>query len=211
MTIEAKNFSEAIRQQDLKHAIEAIRAISFDEKQLLNFYESDILSLMKEVDLFGEDEGAIWKEHMRSELVLEAISHLNPLIENGYLKNKNPQKTLRVLLVSPEGEQHILGLRLMQDILKINGIDTLFSGANLPNSQVESLMNFYKPHWVIISVTNSYHLILAKKAVGLMKKVDAGVGIIGTGRGFEHNLHAIDQVIVKNNFREILSFVGGLL
>lgn len=211
MTEDVKNFCEAIRQQDLKHAVESIRALSLNEVSLLEFYERDVITLMKEVDQFGEDEGAIWREHVRSELVLEAISHLNPLIENGYLKNRQNRKALRVLLISPEGEQHILGLRLMQDLLKINGIETFFSGANLPNSQVESLMSFYKPQWVIISVTNSYHLIKVKKAVQMMKNLDNGVGIIGTGRGFENNPRSMDQVIVKNNFSEILSFVGGLL
>lgn len=209
MTQHEMAYKEAIKQQDLKHAVNAIRELNFDELGLLHFYENDIVELMNEVDSFSQDEGAIWREHVRSELILESMTHLNPYIETMYGNNAMSGFSSKVMLLSPEGENHILGLRMMQDLLKANGHSTFFPGADLPNSQVTSIMNFYRPKWVIISVTNAYHLLAAKKAVRLMRSVDPGIAIIGTGHGFIHNPEAISEVIVKPSFSSILALVGG--
>lgn len=209
MTQKEVAYKEAIKQQNLKDAVDAIREMKFDELGLLHFYENELVELMNEIDSFSQDEGAIWREHVRSELILESMTHLNPIIEILHDNNEMKGFSSKIMLLSPEGENHILGLRMMQDLLKANGHSAFFPGADLPNSQVLSIMNFYRPKWVIISVTNAYHLISAKKAVRLMRSVDPSVAIIGTGHGFIQNPEAIGEVIVKSSFSSIIELVGG--
>ena len=145
MTTKQMAYIEAIKQQDLKHAVDAIREMNLDELSLLSFYEKDLAELMNAVDDFAKEEGAIWREHVRSELILESMTHLNPTIEDLNVANAMKGGTSKIMLLSPEGESHILGLRMMQDLLKANGHNTFFPGADLPNSQLSSLMEFYKP------------------------------------------------------------------
>lgn len=202
-----EQFAEAIEALDHHRACSLVQNRDISAKELLEFYEFAVSPLLKEIDHF-EREGGIFKEHARTQLIMEAICHFEDSVFSGNQSHGPKRSNYKILMYSPEGEHHILGLRMMQDLISINGFETFFPGADMPNDQLKNLLAFYKPTHIIVSITNSYHLVKFKEAMGIIKNNAQGVVLIGTGRAFEANPTAISELILKSNFRAILALLG---
>lgn len=200
-------FSSAIEALDLHNALSLVQNKHVDAKELMAFYEYVIQPLLIEIDTLEGDDN-IFKEHARTQIIMNAICHFEASIFEGQHLNGPNRSNYKILMYSPEGEHHILGLRMMQDLIEINGFNTFFAGADMPNHQLRHILEYYRPSHVIASITNSYHLIKFKEAVGLIRASLGGTLIIGTGRAFIANPTAIPEVLIKSDFREILKVLG---
>lgn len=200
-------FSTAIEALDLHHALSLVQNKRVDSKELMTFYEFVIQPLLVEIDSFEGDD-SIFKEHARTQIIMNAICHFETSIFEGQHLNGPNRSNYRILMYSPEGEHHVLGLRMMQDLIEINGFSTFFPGADMPNHQLKHILEYYQPSHIITSVTNSYHLVKFKEAVGFIKASLSGAVIIGTGRAFIANPTAIPEVLIKHDFRDILEVLG---
>lgn len=202
-----EQFAQAIEALDYHRASSLVQNRSISPEALLYFYEFAISPLLKDIDHF-ESEGSIFKEHARTQFIMEAICHFESSIFKGYHENGPKRSNFRILMYSPEGEHHILGLRMMQDLIAINGFETFFAGADMPNDQLKSLLGYYQPTHIIVSITNSYHLVKFKEAVGPIKRYAPGAVMVGTGRAFLSNPGAIPELLIKSDFKAILELLG---
>lgn len=201
-------YRQAIHELDYASAIKSLQGVSLTFEALVHLYEREIFDVLKEVDESLESPGAIWREHVKSQMILDTIGLLGPEIQRLNVENALNHRSLKVILFAPEGESHIIGLRLMSDLLQAAGVETVFTGADLPNNQLEDLIETLKPTHMITSVTNTYHLVPLRKALHIIKSVNPGIVLIGSGRGILHNAHALNELVVKQTFSEVLLSLG---
>lgn len=201
------NFSKAVESYQYEKALIALYNQEVEPLTLLAFYEETVIPLLDQVDSF-ESSDAIYKEHYRTQIIMDSICLLQPSITR-YLETAGVMRSsLNVLLYAPEGETHILALRMMQDLLRIFGTQCYFTGPDMPNHQLESILRDFLPTHLIISVTNSYHLVCLKEALRAYASSLNDVVLIGTGKAFTSNINAISNITVGADFRSILRLLG---
>ena len=164
-------FMEYLDKEDKENCIKFIKD-KLDKKEL------DIPTLYKEIlepslNAFycdvEEEKLCIWKEHIRTSIIrtIIEICYLYILKERKEKGAKLINQT--VLIGCPAEEYHDTGARMIADIFTLYGFNAIFVGANTPREEIRDAINLLKPKFIGISVTISYNLVEAEKAISLIR------------------------------------------
>ncbi len=74
-----------------------------------------------------------------------------------------------MVLACVEGNQHVLGLRLVADAFELEGWLVRYLGANTPIRSLVSLIQEGRPHLVGLSVSQPYQLPAAKNTIARLR------------------------------------------
>jgi len=117
------------------------------------------------------------QEHMASEITLQILSQA---VQSFPAKKKRTE--IAICGCGPNS-YHIIGLRMFNDFLKLNGWKSIFLGANVPVDSFVATVKKHSPNLVLIncsadvSVGSTLELIAALKAIRKPKrKLIIGVG-----------------------------------
>lgn len=78
------------------------------------------------------------------------------------------RKSKTLVACSISGELHEMGIRMVTDFLEMDGWDTYYLGANMPDKQLQEALIEYKADILALSVTLPTHV---SKAAALIKKI----------------------------------------
>ena len=154
-----------------------------------------------------EEKLCIWKEHIRTSII-RAIIEICYL----YILKERKEKGIKILNQSilvgcPAEEYHDTGARMIADIFTLYGFDAIFVGANTPKGEIRDAINLLKPKYIGISVTISYNLVEAEKAISLIKQNTEFKGKIAVGgQAFQNNPDNYKKIgadFLIRNFNEI--------
>ncbi|MDO7905917.1 cobalamin-dependent protein [Paenibacillus sp. JX-17] len=70
-------------------------------------------------------------------------------------------------------EQHEIGLRMLTDIFELEGWDTYYLGANVPDSSLVTTVAQHQPDVVAISATMTFHIHLVKELISKLRAYPA--------------------------------------
>lgn len=126
------------------------------------------------LDVLGpalEEVGSRWEhglatvaqEHLATAIVSSIMASVAPRLE------EPPPVGRRVVLASPDGEMHVVGLRMVGDFLEADGWEVLYLGATTPGADLRSLVDERRPDAVGLSTTLTTHLDAARDAIALIK------------------------------------------
>lgn len=117
------------------------------------------------------------QEHLASEIALRSMSRVVQAI--GVVKRSN---RIAVLGCAENG-WHTIGLRMIADLLKVNGWRTIFLGANVPHRAFVSMVVNHQPDLVLVSCISPHAsdatVILLRELSGLRN--NGGHWLIGIG------------------------------
>mgnify|MGYP000870679400 FL=1 len=149
-----------------------------------DLYEKVLKSALYSIDCQELDKECIWKEHVTTAIVRTIIEVSYPYL----LKEKKNvvSNGKKVIVVCPSEEYHEIGARMVHDYFSLNGFESTMIGANTPLSVILDAVEFVKPDFVAVSVTNFYNVINAKKIVQAIKEVKNDVVILAGGQAFNH-------------------------
>lgn len=138
-------------------------------------------ALIKTGDLWEAGEMAVWQEHLISEIIQN-----NMALIKGARKQpaKRPKKILCLL---PGAESHMIGLRMMGDLLEEQSHQVHFLGNYLPADSVLEAIRTLTPDFVLLSVTMDANLDSAKTLSEQIKRAlgDQAPKIIIGGKAFD--------------------------
>ncbi len=166
-------------------------AVSWLEKgelTVVELYTDILMPSLNDNTCRLEDHVCIWKEHLRTSIVRTIIECAYPFIIKE--RKKFSESKGRVLVVCPSEEYHEIGARMVADFFSLNGYDVSFVGANTPQDEIISATSHTRPKYVVLSVTNHYNLISAKRTIEKIRKVTEGKDwpkIIVRGQAFKSN------------------------
>ena len=147
------------------NASKLILSLVKKEIPIKNIYVDVLQIVQYEVGhLWHTNKISIAQEHYITSLIQLVISQLYPYI----LNEKQTNKTLLASCIS--GEQHEIGLRMLSDIFELEGWNTWFLGANLPDKEIIKAILERKPDLIALSVTVLFHL---DKLTSLISKIKA--------------------------------------
>lgn len=173
----------------------ALDALDQGQVSVVDLYEKILgPALNSIVDEYPHDDDLIWREHVRSGIVRGIVEAAYPhvLKERDRLGMQHGQK---ILLMTPEFEDHDLGARMASDFFTICGYDATFVGARTPIKTCLRAVEIVSPQFLSLSVTNFYNLISAKRMVERIKAVsDKPITFLLGGSAFAMNPNGLEAV-----------------
>ena len=169
-----------------------LNKISKNEIDIVTLYDKVLApSLRESFCREKQRQICVWEEHVRTSIIRTVIECCYPyVIKERDEKYKSTPKG-KVIVVCPTEELHEIGARMVADFFTLCGFDSTFVGANTPQSDILEAIEYVKPVYIAISVSNHYNLIAAHKMVQKIREVRASTGIefkiIMGGYAFEQN------------------------
>ncbi|RYF95856.1 MAG: MerR family transcriptional regulator [Chitinophagaceae bacterium] len=124
-------------------------------------------------------------------------------------KPANPSK--RALLFLPEGEYHELALLFIHFLLKVNGVEVLYLGANVPLRDVEFVANAKKPDFIythLTCITENFNL---SRFLSQSHKLMPEYPLIASGNLTQgHHGRVPEGVKLKKSLGEVVEFIEEL-
>lgn len=120
---------------------------------------------------------SVSQEHFCTAITQSVMSKLYDYI----FASPKTGKTFVSLCVSDE--YHDLGLRMVTDMVEMNGFDTVFLGANVPSKEIEEALSDYRADVLGISVTIASHLTILTDIISRVRSASqlSGVKILVGG------------------------------
>ncbi|SHJ36933.1 Methanogenic corrinoid protein MtbC1 [Clostridium amylolyticum] len=146
----------------------------------------DILEpALKEVGFLWEKHIVdIWNEHYITDTTIEIMNEIKNL-------NRKPHNVnYSIILASPGGEMHNVGLKMISDILEIEGFRVIYLGSNIPTQSIINVIEVEIPDLIAFSVTMHYHLDSAKMAIAAVKNNFKNIKILVGGGAFKNEEEA---------------------
>ena len=122
-------------------------------------------------------------EHYCTATTQLIISRLYPYIFKG-IKGDS-----KMVATSVSGELHELGIRMISDFFEMEGWDTYYLGANVPDKSIISMMEEVNADILAISATIAFHIDKVKDLIDLVKENEnlKNVKILVGGYPFNNN------------------------
>lgn len=105
----------------------------------------------------------VWREHYISEVVMDIMRTLKV---NERKKRLYPRS---VLAFTPGPEQHNIGIKMIADLLELDGFEVFYLGSNVPVKSVILATKEKKPDVIALSVTMPYHIESAKNNIEALR------------------------------------------
>jgi MerR family transcriptional regulator, light-induced transcriptional regulator len=99
-------------------------------------------------ELWQLGEITVADEHLATAICHEVLARLFPR-----LMQAQPRAAERVILAAAEGEHHVLGLRMVADVLEGAGFDVLYLGADVAGDELLSECGRFRPAVVGLTAT----------------------------------------------------------
>lgn len=149
---------------DREGAGRLINTLHEDEFNIRDLYFEVLAKVMSEVGVLWE-KGIIdvWKEHYISETVLDIMRELKAR----EIKSRNMPYSVLALTSGPE--LHNIGLKMITDLLELEGCIVTYLGSNVPVQSVIKAIEITKPNLITLSVTMPYHIEAVCNTIAALK------------------------------------------
>lgn len=127
-------------------------------------YFNILAKVLKEVGVLWE-KGIIdvWKEHFISETTINIMREIK------FREKKRNNKSSKIIALNSGAELHNIGLRMISDILELEGFHVIYLGSNIPMQSLINAIQIEKPKFIAISVTLEYHIDSAIYTIAAIK------------------------------------------
>ena len=188
-----EQFLSYLDQDDRYGCVELVlNKLSKNEVGIVTLYDEILAPSLRES--FCQEKQrqiCIWEEHIRTSIIRTVIECCYPYVIKERDEKYKPTPKGKVIIVCPTEELHEIGARMVADFFTLCGFDSMFVGANTPQSDILEAIEYAKPVYVAISVSNHYNLLAAHKMVQkiheLRENNRAEFKIIVGGYAFEQN------------------------
>jgi methanogenic corrinoid protein MtbC1 len=157
-------------------------------------------------ELWQRGEITVADEHLATEISLRVLA-----LQREARRVKRARRGRRVLLATPPGEQHVVALRMVGNLLDDAGYIALMLGADVPASALASFAKSHKADVICLSATmpglGDRVLICMHEAQHLRPEAQFVVG----GGGISSRVAALPGVTVCGRVTEAVEAVDALL
>jgi len=205
--ISENKFRDYVEREKKSDAIDWIlKKMKSGELTVRSLYNEVILPTIQTWECpFQEDPLCIWKEHVLTSTVRTVIEIIYPFV----LKEREKSNGKKIIITCPSEEYHEIAPRIVSDWFELNGFDTIFAGSNTPRETLMAAVQYEKPDYTAISVSNTYNLFKAQDMINEIKAAYPEQMIIVGGRAFMKNpgmIQTLDVELFLKDFDDIDAF-----
>lgn len=148
------SYLQAIREGDRRRAFEVIDRARDTGLELSTLYVEVFQPAMREIGRMWQDnEISVADEHLATAITQAAMARA---FERVFAWA--PEKGHSLIAACADTERHEVGLRMICDLLELQGWDTTFLGATVPVDSLVTMVQRKKPDAVALSVAIAPHL-----------------------------------------------------
>jgi methanogenic corrinoid protein MtbC1 len=169
---------------DYKSSIKLIKEIIHDKETLSNIYTEIIKEAMYDVGkAWQKGKISISQEHLATSVVTRIMASI---YMDYFILAENTKE--KVIVTTATNEFHELGIRIVADLLELDGWDVIYLGANIPREDLVKIILKEKPSFVVISVTMAFNISTAKQIIDKIKENDdlKEIKILVGGQAFNY-------------------------
>ncbi len=162
---EAEQYLFFLMNMERKKAVEYILNLVEKDVSIENIYLNIFQTVQYEIGrLWQLNEISIAQEHYATSITQLIMSQLYPNIFSSFKKGK------KSLTLCVGDELHELGIRMVADLLELNGWDTIHLGSNTPAAEVLNLLEDKKIDLLALSATLPDQLEQSKNLISAVRK-----------------------------------------
>lgn len=185
------DFMKLLESEDRYECIKFVKKL-LDKKKVtvVELYQNIIRPSLENISCKVKEKNiCIWQEHIRSGIARTVIEFCySYVVEESKINSIIPKG--KVVILCPQEEYHDLGARMITDLFTIAGYEAIFVGSNTPKSDFLAALEYIKPEYVAISVTNYYNIIAVKKYIcGIKNRSKDNITIIVGGSAFKSDVN----------------------
>jgi diguanylate cyclase (GGDEF)-like protein len=157
-------------------------------------------------EFWEQDRISVADEHLAT-----AISHAIAARLFRHLLQGEARSRDRVILAATQGEHHVLGMRMVADVLEGAGYDVMYLGADVPFESLLQTCRKYRPAVLGWTVSMALNVPTLLWEIGEISKLDHPPAVMVGGRGLAD---AIDQGLsapVVADSEHVVAVVGRLI
>lgn len=167
--IQASRFLELLLLSDSREAERYILGLLAEGYALEDIYVDVIQSALREVGrLWIERRIGVEREHYCTAAAQGCIARLYPRLFEGHFGERP-----RLLAACAGEELHELGLRMVADLLELDGWDSEFLGSSVPSEALAAAVAERKPRLVCLSATIASHISTVERCIELIRGLDS--------------------------------------
>ncbi len=148
-------------------------------------------------------------EHLATEIVVQQMDRLRSLFIT-----PEPRSPYRLLIACVEGEQHVVGARMIADLCLLRGWAVDFLGANTPSGEIIQMAKRRHSHLVALSVTMSQGMPHVQKVLDGLRELVPPPNVVLGGQLFSANPASITLqrgFVVARDAADGIELIGKLL
>lgn len=186
----AESYLQSLLTRERDHSLSLVLSQVKEGVPVKDIYTHVFQPVLREVGyLWQRNRLSVAREHYCSATTQFIMSHLYP-----YILNPSSEKSYRCITFSVSGELHELGIRMVADLLEMEGWDTLHLGANTPRKGILEMIQEKKVDLLAISATLTMNLKAVREIITAVKKASLPVKIMVGGYPFNISPHLWQRV-----------------
>lgn len=161
-------YLDALRRGDRRGAFRVLDDAVDGGLNLREVYIDVVQPAMREIGrLWQQNELSVGEEHLATAITEAAMSRL---FERVFVWRD--VRTPRLIAACAEEERHQMGLRMLCDLLELDGWETTYLGAAVPIESLVDLVRKHDPEAVAISATIAPHIPRVRAAIAAIRAAD---------------------------------------
>ncbi len=174
-----KQYLDALLTNRTKKAHETISSARKKGIPLEIIYEEILAKVMYEIgSLWHRNIITVDKEHYATSVTQTVMSSFYDEIFS------KPRRNRTLVSCAVGNELHEMGIRMLSDVLEMNGWDTIYLGAALPEAAILEALKTHQPALVALSVTMPPYLSTCERVVQAIRSKLPGIKIAVGGQAF---------------------------
>jgi methanogenic corrinoid protein MtbC1 len=157
-------------------------------------------------DLWQRREITIAQEHLATEITTRMLA----LLQEATRVSK-ARTAYRVLLATPQGEPHVIALRMVGDLLRDAGCQVVMLGADVPPDALASAVVLHAPQVICLSSTVPGGADPTLVAIHEVQREFPGVGFVIGGRAVTSRLRSLPGIEVCEHVSDVIDAVDAIV
>lgn len=164
------DYLAAILAGDRRTAVEVVDAARRDGLDLRTLYLEVFQPALREVGrLWQQNVISVADEHLATAITQSAMSRLYGEL---FAAHSGPRPLL--VAACADTERHEVGLRMVCDLMEIEGWDTMFLGASVPVESLVEMVKDRRPQVLALSATIAPHLPRVRETIRAVREATGG-------------------------------------
>ncbi len=157
-------------------------------------------------ELWQRGEISVADEHIATEISIRVLT-----LQREARRVASARPAHRVLLAAPQGDLHVVALRMVGNLLRDAGYDVVMLGADVPVDALGGAATRYRPDVICMSATLPGRVGYVVAAIDEVQRRAPGVGFVLGGRGLGGQLHARPGVLMCQRVSEVVEAVDAIV
>lgn len=157
-------------------------------------------------ELWQRREITVAEEHIATEISLRVLT-----LQREALRVQRARQEHLVMLAAPSGEQHVVALKMVGNLLRVAGYDALMVGADVPAGALAAAARRYRPDVVCLSATMAGGSDQLLVAIHQVQQACPEAAYIVGGRGLTSRVQPGTGVAVCERVSDVVGAVDALI